>query len=387
MIVLCELSFVGPAHVPFNAGMLTTIRAAFPKEDLAFYGAAKHVEELQKQVGPRLASSIAWREILPPESSTRYIKRFLRELSVIWRLLGILAQDSPSRLILTSAYPSAVLATKVARWFQPKHTPVQIVLHGLSGVVGSRYRNPLRRFQDMRTALTLLGNNGIQYLFLEESIRNAVLQNLPFLSGNVEALEHPVAPNEGLTLSAELTQPIRFGFLGLADQAKGFPVFHELAKRITATHGSLAEFHAIGHLPKNGKLVLGLEALSTKPGNTLMSREDYLEAVKMLHFIVLPHQALSYNLTASGVLLDAITWEKPIIARTIPIFEMMFERYGDIGYLFDDDAELIGIAEEILQSTDKVRYQRQVLHLRSLRMSRSPESLAKIYQDICRKSG
>jgi hypothetical protein len=43
MILLCELSFLSGAHVPFNAGFLTTIRSAFPNEDLAFFGAAIHI--------------------------------------------------------------------------------------------------------------------------------------------------------------------------------------------------------------------------------------------------------------------------------------------------------------------------------------------------------
>jgi len=47
-----------------------------------------------------------------------------------------------------------------------------------------------------------------------------------------------------------------------------------------------------------------------------------------------------YTLTTSGILLDAIAWEKPVIARKIPIFEAMLEKHGDIGYLFRDDTEL-----------------------------------------------
>jgi hypothetical protein len=73
------------------------------------------------------------------------------------------------------------------------------------------------------------------------------------------------------------------------------------------------------------------------------------------------------TLTASGVLLDAIAWEKPVIARKIPIFEAVFEWHGDIGYLFSDDADLRGLVEEILQAVDKSRYHRQVLNLQSAR--------------------
>jgi hypothetical protein len=387
MIFLCELSFLGRSHVPFNAGLLATIRAAFPKTDLSFFGDGGHIEELKKAVGQPLAGSIAWREIVPPALGTVYVKRFLWELSVIRHLFMTLTQDSTSRLLLASAHPSTVLALKIARVFCSKQIPVQIVLHGLSGVVGKRYTRPVRRFQDMKTALTLLGNNNIQYLVLEKSIRDKVLQNLSCLSGKIETLEHPISPNEGATQTIALSEPIRFGFLGLADGSKGFPLFVELANHVTAKYGGRAEFHAIGHLPLNGIVVNGTDSLATKPVTTHMSRAGFLRSLGLLHFVVLPHEAASYTLTASGVLLDAIAWEKPVIARKIPIFEAMFEKHGELGYLFNDDTELKGIVERIVQAADKSRYSCQVQNLRSARKSRNPETLAASYRELCRKSG
>jgi hypothetical protein len=83
-------------------------------------------------------------------------------------------------------------------------------------------------------------------------------------------------------------------------------------------------------------------------------------------------------------LLDAIAFEKPVIARKIPIFEKLFERHGDIGYLFDSDAELRGVIEHILEAADKPRYCRQVENLRALRKLRTPEALATTYGEICK---
>jgi hypothetical protein len=387
MIILCELSFIGRAHVPFNAGLLATIHAAFPKEDLGFYGSSTHIEELKQQLEDSLRSCISWKEILPPSPGSVYLKRYLSELKILRCLIRDLPRDSTSRVLLTSAYPSTILALKIARLLYWKDLPAQIVLHGLSGVVGKRYRHPIRRFQDMKTALTLFWNENIQYLVLEEPIRKTVLQSLPFLSGKVETFEHPVSPFEGGIQAVDLSEPICFGFLGLADRPKGFPVFNELASHVTAKYGRRVEFHAIGHLPSNGAPVCASEALSTKPGTALMSRDKFLNAVQTLHFIVLPHEAQSYQLTASGVLLDAITWGKPVIARKIPIFENLFEKHGDIGYLFGDDTELDKIVGQIVQAGDKSRYHRQILNLRGVRKSRAPETLASAYRDISRKSG
>jgi hypothetical protein len=114
-----------------------------------------------------------------------------------------------------------------------------------------------------------------------------------------------------------------------------------------------------------------------------MGRTTFLRGVAPLHFIVLPHESASYALTASGVMLDAIAWQKPVIARKIQIFEALFDRHGDIGYLFSDDLKLKCIMEEILETVDQSRYNRQVLNLCTARKSRAPENLAASYRQLC----
>jgi len=237
----------------------------------------------------------------------------------------------------------------------------------------------------MKSALTLLGNKGIHYVVLEHSIRDTVVTSFPLLSGKIDALEHPISPNQIELPEVSLVEPIRFGFLGLADKAKGYPVFVDMANRITAKYGTRAEFHAIGH----GKSVNlnGPNALLTKPQSTLMSRTAFLNGVSPLHFIVLPHEPDAYTLTASGVLLDAIAWGKPVICRKIPIFESMFKAHGDIGYLFSGDDDLMGIVEQIVEKTDDARYRDQMNNLRNARKTRQPEALAEPYRCICQRAG
>jgi hypothetical protein len=373
-------------HVPFNAGFLATIRAAFPKEDLYFYGGEAHIEELMNQLGQPLAHSIFWNEIDPVSPALTYSKRFFRELLILRHLYKILSHDADPILVLTSAFPSTVLALKILRCFQGNNPRVQVVLHGLSGVVGKRYRHPIRRFQDMNTALTLLGNKNIQYLVLERSIRDTIIKSLPHLSGNIEVLDHPISPNESTTQKVDFCQPIRFGFLGLTSKAKGYPLFVKLAGEITERYGRCAEFHVIGHFSGDDREVNDLRGLATKPAVMQMTRADFIRGLSLLHFVILPHEAASYATTASGVLLDAIAWEKPVIARKMPIFEAMFEKHGDIGYLFHDDADLMCIVEQILQTFDwQLRYRNQVMNIRMVRKSRDPEILAAAYREICSK--
>ena len=120
-----------------------------------------------------------------------------------------------------------------------------------------------------------------------------------------------------------------------------------------------------------------------QPQSTLMSRAAFLNGVAPLHFIVLPHEAGPYTLTASGVLLDAIAWGKPVICRRIPIFESMFRKHGDIGYLFADDEDLEAWSSKLWK---KLTTQGISVRLATFAMpenTRHPEALAEPYRRIC----
>jgi Glycosyl transferases group 1 len=385
MIAACEPWFTDGGHVPFNAGLLATIRAAFPDEKLFFFGAGAHIEELKKQLGESLSESISWIEFVPPDPGRAYFGRLFCEIKIIRNLLRTFPRNSKDYLLLTSACSSTVVALKLVKRSQFEGIKVQVVLHGgLSGIVGRRYRRPILRFQEMRTALTLFGNSNIQYLVLEDCIRDTLLKNVPSLSGKVETLDHPLPPNEAGSNSNDFTPPIRFGFLGLANESKGFAVFVRLAKEMAAKYQDQVEFHAIGRLPAEGNPALELDALAIRPGVRRMSRADFIRGVKQLHFIIFPHHPEHYDLSPSGTLLDAIAWEKPLVARSLPIFENMVKKHGDIGYLFRSDMELREVVEHIIQKRDKLHYHRQVLNIRKARGSRTPEALAASYRDICR---
>ncbi len=384
MILFCELSFNDGTHAPFNAGLLATAEMAFPTESLWFFGAAAHIDALKGQVGSALAEAITWIVIEPPAPGTPYLRRFSRELTIVRRVMRASVSDPRSRIVFTSAYPSTVMALKTARPFIARSVPVQVVLHGLSGVVGKRYRHPIRRLQDMKTALMLFGNRGIQYIVLEQAVHDRIKTNVPALAKNFQTFDHPIAPDEGGTATGDISEPIRFGFLGLALASKGFPLFVELANEVGKRYGRRVEFHAIGRFPEQATPMAGTEVLTTAPrtGSSL-SRAEFIRGVMPLHFIFLLHEANSYSMTASGVLLDAIAWGKPVIARNIPIFHGMFKKYGDIGYLFNNEAHLRSLVDQVMQDTDRNRYRRQVVNLRSARESRSPASLAAPYRAMC----
>lgn len=381
MIVICEPVCYGHEHVPFNAGLLETICTAYPHKRVAFYGEELHLQQVRNQIGQSLSSSIFWQPIVLPPRHAKFFSRLGSDLKLITHLLNVTDKNKGNLLVLTSAIPSTIFALK----FINRRIKVQLVMHGnLSSLTGWRSRNPFIQLTDLKSALTLGKTRSIQYIFLEESIKKKFLSILPFSKGNIAVLEHPITSTEQLTNEVSIEYPFRFGFLGLALEAKGFGSYLRVASEIKSSLPGQAEFHAIGWI-SDRKQVPNIDVLDIKPIETMLCRKAYVSGLKSLHFICFPFKEGHYELSPSGSLLDAIAYCKPLIASKLPIFKHLFDQYGDIGYLYDDQDEFCEIVKQIVQKADAKRYHSQVLNLEKLRQARHPQSLAYKYRIACLK--
>ncbi len=122
-------------------------------------------------------------------------------------------------------------------------------------------------------------------------------------------------------------------------------------------------------------------AVLNEPIPTLhIPRPEFIEKLRRLHYVCLLLQPGYYELSASGALLDAITWLRPIIATRVPIIVDLFERFGDIGDLCDDLDGMRTAITRLADNPDPARYDRQVANLRRVRGSREPGTLAADYR-------
>lgn len=385
MILVCEPVCWGLEHVPVNSALLATIRLAFPYESILFYAEKSHLECVRIQLGEELASSIVWKTLVLPPKNEKFFNRLASDLKLLRHLLKELSKETAGHLLLTSGCPSVLWALKGLLGSVHRGKHVQFIFHGgLASLAGWRSRNPIIRIQDLRTALSMPSNRNIQYIALEQPIREGLLQELPSLHGRIGVLDHPIPINEGPNPIVNFNPPFRFGFLGLATEQKGFFKYLNVASEITAKFPARAEFHAIGSLPNDYKhlYIPEIASLRTKPGKDQLDRNQFVRHLRKLHFVCLFCQGRHYEFSASGVLLDSVAWEKPIIASKLSIFEHLEARFGDVGYLCKSDAFSETVAT-IIKEADQARYEHQVLTLRRVKKSRAPEVLAKKYRKLC----
>lgn len=391
MILIFELTWTGTYHAPGNSVTIQTISRACPGEEVRVFAEVTHLRELQRDETLRERPGISFHE-MPLAPWFRYrqhivsMRRMLREFSIIRSALRAAPRREPCLIMFLSATSTAIFVASLMLRLNRRPLAVQVGLHGeLHSLLGWRPRNPLARALDFTSALRARHDHRLRFLVLEESIRHELARIAPPAAERTDVLPLPVNLGElPLVPEPELHQPVQIGFVGQATEAKGITTFLDIAAAFRKRYPGLVEFHLIGRVMP-GSDPASFAVLNSPASDRHLSRQEFLDRLGRLHFVFLPFKPGYYNLSASGALLDAITWLKPIIATRLPIVSDLFARFGDIGYLCDDPDGMHAVLDKIVTRPDPARYREQAVALRRARAARMPSALAERYRDIRRE--
>jgi glycosyltransferase involved in cell wall biosynthesis len=388
MILIFEMVWPGTGHAVTNSATIQTIARGFPEQDVRVYAEATHLQELRSASVLLEQTNVALRAI-PISSQFMFrpqivsVRRGLREFWTLLLALRDVPKQEPCLVMLISATPTAIFAGGLLARLMRRQIRMQVGLHGnLNDAFGWRPRNPAARAIDLRAALSRRHGGRVRFLVLEQAILKALADQVPTSADITDVLPLPI--NQGEAEQArpgQLAVPVRVGLVGQATESKGITHFLALAREFRQTHPDAINFHLVGH-PGAGIDIAAFDVLHDTLPYARFSRPQFLEKLQRLHYVCLPLQPAYYGLSASGALLDAITWLKPIIATRVPIIVDLFDRFGDIGFLCDDfDAMRVAIGS-LLGNPDQERYDRQVANLQRLRASRMPAALASDYRTM-----
>jgi glycosyltransferase involved in cell wall biosynthesis len=386
MFLVCESIASGMEHVPFNAALLRTIHFAFPNDIIYFYAEDSHSEYIRELIGEKLAASIVWMKLVLPSRHSSFYTRLFSDFKTVNFLLNALNENPQKDVLVITGNASILWALKYYVRTKHRDKRVQVIIHGdFSTLHRTPRRNVLNPFYyigSLKTALKIPGYKRLQHIVLEETVRDVILKKMPFLSNSLSVLDHPVPVDKQQVEINNLDPPIQFGYLGRASEKKGFSAYLAVASEISRRFPGQAKFHFIGPLSDKirYKNLSKMEFLSEKPGTEEMSRNEYINRLKQLHFVCLFHDKY-YLSCASGVLMDSIAWEKPIIATQLPIFMAIEQRFGEIGYLCREN-EFSETISSIIQKNDFQRYKHQVVNMSHVKASRVPETVAMKYFEL-----
>lgn len=380
MILVFEMNWSGTVHAPGNAATIQAIAAGCPGQEIRVYAEPDHLREL------RLDGIAGHKIALYPQFQGRpgivAWGRMRHEFALLRAALAAVPRDEPCLLMLLSTTSTGIFAAALAARLRPG-TRVQIGLHGdLNELTGGRSRNPLRRAFDLHAAMARPWRQ-LRFLVLEDAIRDELARLSPAALPRTDVLPLPINAAElRAACPTALQTPIRFGFVGQATEAKGISSFLAIARAMKARYGAAAEFDVIGRAdprqapPDSADLIVPISA-------EYLSRAEFTRRLAALHYVVLPLHGDYYRLAASGALLDAVTWLKPMIAGRVPIVEPWFGA-GEVGHLCNDAADMTATVDAILSRPDPARYADQVAALRTMRETRSPAATCRRYREIIR---
>lgn len=138
-------------------------------------------------------------------------------------------------------------------------------------------------------------------------------------------------------------QKVRIGITGLLDSKRGVDEVTNLLKKINPEE---VKVYSISKVVSDLNLEeLGLIQLNKS--SELLPQAIYSNYVSQMDYILFTYPLNSYRLTASGAALEAIWWEKPIIALKNHYLSYLFSKYGRLGILFDTIDELADYINKI----------------------------------------
>ena len=391
-IVVVEPVAYGLEHIPFNSAVLLMIRHLLPDQRFDLLLEVTHGDALMSSLPPEQRPYVRLQPIVLPPRTSRFWRRFARDLLNIWRAMRLAnRQHEDGLLVLLEAPAATIYAVKLAGLLHDicggRPRRIVIFLHGvLQDVFGWRPRAPWNRFKSVQNALTFGSNANVSYVVLEEAIRREVIGKLPLLAGCVNVLPHPCAQpspdHEAMDGGDDIdNQSVKIGFVGLAAEGRGYGAFLDFA-RTNQTAGRVAlQFHAIGSCPPDG-VVLDDRFLATKPTAGKLPRDEFELRLRQMDYICLPLDPKAYRYIASGAFLDAVAFLKPIVALRLPFLDDIVAEYGDIGWLCDSLEEMQSVLTQLPTYLRSERYRQQQENLARLRADRSPEALAKRFMKL-----
>ena len=119
-----------------------------------------------------------------------------------------------------------------------------------------------------------------------------------------------------------------------------------------------------------------IECLAHPPPNEFISPDEIGKLVKPLHYSVFPYRGEIYQLVASAAFLDAFVFLKPVIALKNPYFDYYFDKIGDIGYLCNNQEDMLKTIISLAEDFPMERYKVQRENLLKGRSFFQPKELA-----------
>jgi|GEM_PF-1449516 hypothetical protein len=375
-ILVAEPVRRGPTHQAFNASLILACHAALPEHQIVVLAFDDHLNALREVLG---APDWLVLEQFPPafDSGCQTFVSAMHVASTVYQSAVSRQADS---LILTSVTNKLLWAYRLLGLLKKRPRNVIAVFHaGLASIVRKRLFGRLRKFFSGRSAI-MLSEKNMRFIVLERAIHKELFRRDARLAQRFSVLPHPLPPdllNQSTRNQDSVVSPIRLGLLGLATPQKGLLQFLALAKAAKSQFPGEFDFQLVGRLHTDYQYLAGEieEATDRKVPEEVLSRGDFVARLRELDFALFLFQGVYYELTASGVLVDCIALNLPVISTENGLVDEMESEVGPIGVRLKNES-MECLSSELMQCLSESSYFEMTENLRRLSENRTPDALA-----------
>ena len=154
---------------------------------------------------------------------------------------------------------------------------------------------------------------------------------------------------------------LSFGIPGLVSPSRGLQEMKELLSTLSNPNLTIYGISVVTEPLKSPYFV------KLNQSKNLLPFQEYTYYIKQMDALILLYKHGTYRLTASGAILEAIWNGKPIFAIENAYFRYLFNKFGDIGKLFESAVELANYinaleVSELSRFSDNLQHAKHELH-------------------------
>lgn len=354
-IIFIELNQIGPIHLPINSCILQIFSHIFNNRVIQIFGEQQHINLLVKYCEQNNINLESKNNIYVHK--TGGINVLLRDLISCFILFKIINSrtNRDDIIILLSAMPICHLVAKLANFFF-KRDAILILHSELEYIQSSKLSY---KFMTLFLKIALKFKSRHFYYTILSPI---ILKNFEIIYGiklkNVFVIDHPYVFPEILNEEINISKSI-FSSIGVASSRKNsnylFVLSEELESEIKDNKLIVQHIGTIS----NDLYKENYSNVNIIGGAKMLNRAQFDSYLSKITYALFFYGNEMYKLTASGALLDAISYEKPIIAIRNDYFSYYFTKLGNIGYLVDNIEEMVALIRKIATFFPKNEYQLQ----------------------------
>jgi hypothetical protein len=383
MIVICEPMCWGFEHAQANAALIGTVAYAFQDEELLFLAEAEHIRYV-KDILDAHSVVVSYREAtIPPRALLQMHQRFVPDFRLYRNAFHVARENHANTIIFCSVMSPGLISIK-ALLRRYRDTVCLVVLHHVvQEVTTVPSLQPHRLFFWLRLWLSFGNTDRLRYVVLGPLIEERLKRYVPRVGGYLSSIDHPYFFADDVRPEPLADDAIRFGSYGVGSFEKGTDVFFRLAEEVQSVKTTYKPaFTLVGYVWDKRLKAVPHGSVNIPFLDAPLDADAYQTYCRNIDYALFFYVPNAYELRASGSMLDAFLFLKPIIALKSPLSEYYFKKMGDIGYLCENYAAVRDTVFDILETRPADRYRQQQENILAQRAQFSPAGVSAKFRSL-----